>query len=251
MVRVSAHRTEAVATSFLHSVEVLGISVLRDQPGAHPMPASSLTQLPPLLSGALRAFLIGAPRIPAYPTTDVPSPLAKLLGVTLCGLQLFLYCCSAVGGPTLWALAQWYGRDDPLRGSWLLSLVLEGWCVIGMVLGILILLISRRWALPSGVEWGWMGIRLGLVVFLVLFGSYVGGRVGARSHYQSHDRRMPVNSCAALLAASGPRPSRPSWPSPRMISRFGRGIASPAKTGSFSPTAARTVRRGQTGSTMS
>jgi hypothetical protein len=44
-----------------------------------------------------------------------------------------------------------------------------------MVLGILILQISRRWALPSGLEWGWMGIRLSLFVFVVLFGSELAG----------------------------------------------------------------------------
>jgi hypothetical protein len=117
------------------------------------MPRSSLMMQPPgLFSGALRALLIGVPRIPTEPSTDAPSPLTKLLGATACGLQLFLYVCSAVGGPALWVLAQWNGWEDPLRGSWLLSLALEGWCLVGMVLGLLILQISRRWALPSGVE---------------------------------------------------------------------------------------------------
>jgi hypothetical protein len=122
----------------------------------------------------------------------VPSPLAKLFGVTLCGLQLFLYVFSAVGGPTLWALAHWYGWDDPVRGSWLLSPLLEGWCVIGMVLGVLILLISRRWALPSGVEWGWMGIRLSLLVFLVLFGGYLAGGL-------EHDLTISLMTGVCLL----------------------------------------------------
>jgi hypothetical protein len=92
-------------------------------------------------------------------------------------------------------LAQWYGWDDPLRGSWLLSLVLEGWCAIGMVLGLLILQISRRWALPTGMEWGWMGIRLSLLVFLVLFGIYLAGGL-------EHDVAISLITGVCLLMAA-------------------------------------------------
>ncbi len=110
-----------------------------------------------LLAGALHTLLVGTPRIPTHPSTDFPTPLSKLFAVSLCGLQLFAYFFSAVGGVTLWALAQWQGWDDPLKGSLLLSFALEGWCVIGMALGLTILVIGRRWAISSGVEWGWMG----------------------------------------------------------------------------------------------
>jgi hypothetical protein len=55
------------------------------------MPRSFLmTQSPTLFSGALRSLLVGTPRIPTYPSTDMPSPLAKLFAVSVCGLQLRL-----------------------------------------------------------------------------------------------------------------------------------------------------------------
>lgn len=128
-----------------------------------------------LLSGALHSLLVGKPHTPMYPSTKTPSPLARLLMVSLCGFQLLVYALSAIGGVMLWAVARWYGWHDPLQDSRLLSLILEGSCVIGLVIGMLILLISRRWALSPGVEWGWMGIRLSLLVFLVLFGSEMVG----------------------------------------------------------------------------
>ena len=140
------------------------------------MPSSSFdSSKDSLLAGALRSLLVGRPRIPTHSSTDFPSPLSKLFAVSLCGVQLFAYLFSAVGGITLWGLAQWQGWQDPLKGSLLLSFALEGWCVIGVALGLIILFISRRWAVPAGVEWGWMGIRLGLLVLLVLFGSYLIG----------------------------------------------------------------------------
>ena len=124
-----------------------------------------------LLAGALRSLLVGSPRIPTHPSTDFPSPLSKLFAVCLCGVQLFAYLLSAVGGITLWGLTQWQGWQDPLKGYLKVYIPMEGWVLVGPTLGLIILFVSRRWAIPTGVGWGWMGIRLGLLVFAVLVGS--------------------------------------------------------------------------------
>ena len=128
-----------------------------------------------LLARALRILLVGHPRIPAQPSSDYPSSLSRLLAVMLFGLQLIIYLVAAAGGITLWVLAKWHNWDDPLKGSWIGSIAFEGWALFGPVLGIAILHTSRRWAVPTGVEWGWMAMRLGLLIFLVLFGSYLVG----------------------------------------------------------------------------
>ena len=123
--------------------------------------------------GSLRTLLVGAPHIPTNPSTNFPSPLFKLFAVSLCCIQLLLYVLSAVGGVLVWAMAQGQGWKDPLKESLVGSLALEGWALVGLILGFMIFLISRRWAVPAGVEWGWMGIRLGLFVFVVLFVVYL------------------------------------------------------------------------------
>lgn len=128
-----------------------------------------------LLAGSLRTLLIGTPRLNASPSTDPPSPLAKLFVLSLCAGQLVLYLVAAAGGLTLWGLAQLQGWNDPLRDSLWLSIVLEGWCVAGVVLGFIILFSCRRWAVSSGIEWGWMAIRLGILLLAVLFTSYLLG----------------------------------------------------------------------------
>lgn len=128
-----------------------------------------------LVAGSLRTLLVGTPRLIRQPSTDFPSPLSKLFALSLCYGQLALYVVGALGGLILWGLARWQGWDDPLKDSLWLSVALEGWCVVGIPLGLIILLICRRWAVPSGIEWGGMAIRLGLLVVAVLFGSYLLG----------------------------------------------------------------------------
>jgi TIR domain-containing protein len=128
-----------------------------------------------LFAGSLRTLLVGSPRLNRPPSTDHPSLLARLFALTLCVGQLAIYVVAAVGGLMLWSLARLQGWDDPLKDSLWLSLTLEGWCLVGILFGLVILFICRRWAVPSGIEWGWMAIRLGLLVFAILFGSYLLG----------------------------------------------------------------------------
>ena len=140
------------------------------------MPTSSVdSSKNSLLDGALHTLLVGTPRIPTEPFADFPSPLSKLFALSLCSLQLVMYVVGTVGGFLLWIIAQSQGWDDPLKGSLAGSIALEGWAAVGPIFGFIILLISRRWAMPAGVEWGWMGIRLGLLVFVVLFGMFLLG----------------------------------------------------------------------------
>jgi hypothetical protein len=80
-----------------------------------------------------------------------------------------------LGGGIVWIWAYWEGSEDLLGGYPLLSVAIEGWCLVSIVVGLIILILSRGWALQTGVEWGWIGIRLGGVVLLVLFGSYLVG----------------------------------------------------------------------------
>lgn len=128
-----------------------------------------------LLTGSLCTLLIGTPRLNQPPSTDLPSHLAKLFVLSLCAGQLVLYVVAAVGGLTLWSLTQLQGWDNPLKDSLWLSIALEGWCVVGILLGLIILFSCRRWAVSSGIEWGWMAIRLGLLMLVVLFASYLLG----------------------------------------------------------------------------
>jgi TIR domain-containing protein len=129
----------------------------------------------PLLAGSLRTLLVGTPQLDRPPSTEPPSPLARLFLLSLCTGQLILYFLAAAGGIMLWSLARLQGWDDPLKTSLWLSLALEGWCVVGVLVGLIILFFCRRWAVPSGIEWGWMTIRLGLLVFATLFAVYLLG----------------------------------------------------------------------------
>lgn len=128
-----------------------------------------------LLLRSLRSLLIGTPRPAQQSLTDYPSSWARFFAIVLCAVQLVLYAVAAVGGLTLWTLAQLGGWNDPLNDHQWLSLALEGWCVVGILLGLIILFICRRWAVSSGIKWGSMSVRLGLLVFAVLFTSYLLG----------------------------------------------------------------------------
>ncbi len=124
-------------------------------------------------SGALHALLVGKLRIPQYPISNFPSPLKKLWVVSLCFLQLALYGISVLGGLAIWGWARWQGLDDPLANYPFLSLVLEGWCLVGPFFGGVIFHVGRQWAIGPAIEWGMMGVRLGLLVFVILFVSYL------------------------------------------------------------------------------
>src|SRR5262245_8710341 len=118
----------------------------------------NFSHLNSLLSQAFSRLLIGTPRVPAYPSVPAPSSVSKLCVIGICFGQLIFYTVAAIGGFIVWISAYWFGSVDPLRSSYLLSLAIEGWSIVSIVLGVLIVSISRRWAVRTGIEWGWMGI---------------------------------------------------------------------------------------------
>ena len=135
----------------------------------------NFSHLNSLLSQAFSRLLIGTPRVPAYPSVPAPSSVSKLCVVGICFGQLIFYTVAAIGGFIVWISAYWFGSVDPLRSSYLLSLAIEGWSIVSIVLGVLIVSISRRWAVRTGIEWGWMGIRLGIFVLSILFVAFLSG----------------------------------------------------------------------------
>ena len=134
-----------------------------------PIFPSTKSQLGTLVHDSALSLLTGNPTLPDRQWARPISPLLKLLFIILCALQLCIFLVSGLGGVGLWVFVQWNGGNNPLTGSdsLLLSLLFEGWFVVGALLGLCILGMSRFWAIPPGVQWGWMGLRLASLVFVI------------------------------------------------------------------------------------
>lgn len=132
---------------------------------------SSFSSLGPLIGDVVRTILVGKPSLPDRRSVPSIPPHLKLSFLIACWAQLGVFVASALGGIGLWIFVQLNDGNNPLTDTdpLVTSLILETWWVFGSVLGISILVMSRLWAVPPGVEWGWMCIRLAGLVIVLLF----------------------------------------------------------------------------------
>ena len=113
------------------------------------------------------SFLLGHLSISRQGSLPKISAPPRLLFLGLGFFHLLFYLTGSIGNLVFWAATKADNGTEPFSTG-IILFFFEGWVLTGAVLGGVILVLSRRYWVVPGIQWGWLTLRIvgGLVLML-------------------------------------------------------------------------------------